>query len=233
MFYSIRDTIQNLQENITTTLRGLSTEVPKKQVPKKSTNLNYYAGTDLLEKFQSCWCELHEISQDNATKAEVADNYIDVLYKTVMRKSNDINNFSNALSGLPDIIISMNDLCIEKNLIDLEDIIEKREFFSRQLDHRFQLVVNREKRLAVLKKNYHSKLKEHEEKQELLAKECREASEECFKNDMMAFKETNVISTLLEDVILDTEDSKSLEDFLNDESSNEPDLEKIKEESLD
>ena len=80
-----------------------------------------------------------------------------------MRKSNDINNFSNALSGLPDIIISMNDLCsktvilkdlfnsVEKNLIDLEDIIEKREFFSRQLDHRFQLVVNREKRLAVLK----------------------------------------------------------------------------------
>ena len=45
--------------------------------------------------------------------------------------------------------------------------------------------------------------------------------------------ETADISALLEDVILDTEDSKSLEDFLNDESSNEPDLEKIKEESLD
>lgn len=57
-------------------LRGLSTGDPvnKNFGYKHSQDINFYAGTEILERFQSSWAELHEGAQENSTKAQVTSS---------------------------------------------------------------------------------------------------------------------------------------------------------------
>lgn len=62
-----------LDDNFYSSLRGLSGNEAQLPISHKlhEHELNFAAGTDLLERFQSNWVEINAQSLDNAKKAEV------------------------------------------------------------------------------------------------------------------------------------------------------------------
>ncbi|KAK6622029.1 hypothetical protein RUM44_001836 [Polyplax serrata] len=249
MFGSIRDKFINLQENLSVTLRGLSVSEPssRKQVASEIIPVNINAGADILENFQTSWSMLHELSQQNATKAQEVDKLTTNLHSRAEKQWKGVAHLTGVLLMLPEIVQTMNVLkvktsviaelfeTVEKSLIELEDIMEERELQQKKTDQEIQLSLHKDKRLAILddlryklEDSYKAKLINYERslKQQLVEN----------KDDIRTFKDAHAIpkieiakinnepSTSLEDVILENEDTNNLEEFLSDtqESAENP-----------
>ncbi|KAL0276937.1 UNVERIFIED_CONTAM: hypothetical protein PYX00_004395 [Menopon gallinae] len=247
MFDRLRHKFHSVQENLTASIRGLSSAEPqnRSQIPRFSDDVNLNAGTEILENYQTCWAELHEAAQENASKAQEVDQLIGKLHKRLQKQSRDIGQTGTILTRLPEVIYSVTELTeriaslealfdsVENALIQFEDLVEIRELQDRQLDHRFQLALYKEKKLSMLQsfrinmtEKHAEKLKRHELKQLKLMKERQEAFEDQFKHDMEVYKETSTIPKIdtssdkddgkLEDIKLEPEDHKVLDEFLRD-----------------
>ncbi|KAG8243562.1 Dysbindin [Homalodisca vitripennis] len=160
MFSIIKDKLQSVQDNLTTSFRGLKVaDTSSDSARKHPVDLN--AGADLLHKYQTEWQELHQLAEENAVAAQKVDVRIGALHEEVMRQWNATSQLTTGLATLPklaaqtDKIISQIELRnlvveVESSLIELADTVEKKELQERQLESRFQLALHSEKRLAQL-----------------------------------------------------------------------------------
>ncbi|CAK9805809.1 Dysbindin protein homolog [Anthophora quadrimaculata] len=241
MFGTLRNKFQMVQEGISASIRGLTVaENPK---PKKFTNIrnvNYNAGADLLHRFQLQWNELHELAEENAEKAQEVDKLIGTIYEKLEQEWKNITCLNNTLAYIPKLNNAIQDLMdqigtlqemfeeVESAIYRLEDLNEMLELQSRQLDHRFQLALYKEKKLAELNiikaklANEHiERVSKFELKQQKMMKERRETFEEVFNEEIKEYKETGSISKLpvsqegpsLDEIVLDV-DSTIFDEFL-------------------
>lgn len=98
------------------------------------------------------------------------DQIIGKLHKRLEKQWRDVGQTGTVLARMPEVIHSVNELSerifalgelfdtVEKALMQLEDLVETRELQDRQLDHRFQLALYKEKKLSMLE-NVRGKIK--------------------------------------------------------------------------
>ncbi|XP_015600756.1 dysbindin protein homolog isoform X2 [Cephus cinctus] len=240
MFGTLRNKFQSVQEGISASIRGLS--VAESSKPKKLTNIrnvNYNAGADVLHHFQMRWNELHELAEENAEKAQQADALIASIHDQLEYEWNNVTQLNNTLAAIPKINNDIQNLMdqigtlqelfeeVETSLFQLQDLNETLDLQSRQLDHRFQLALYKEKKLseldstrAKLAGKHSEKVLQHELKQQQILKERQETFEEAFKKELEEYKTTGIIPRTfqkgpsLEEVDLDVADSSDLDEFL-------------------
>ncbi|XP_012151777.1 dystrobrevin binding protein dysbindin isoform X2 [Megachile rotundata] len=223
-------------------IRGLTiVENPK---PKKFINIrnvNYNAGADILHKFQLEWNELHELAEENAGKAQEANKLIGTIYEKLENEWKNIMCLNSILAHIPKLNNAIQELMdqigtlqemfeeVESAIYRLEDLNEMLDLQNRQLDHRFQLALYKEKKLAELNvikaklANEHiDRVSKYELKQQKMMKERRETFDEVFKEELKEYKETGSISKLpvtqqgpsLDEIVLDV-DSTVFDEFLD------------------
>ncbi|KAK7866164.1 hypothetical protein R5R35_001391 [Gryllus longicercus] len=248
MFDSLRDRFQTVQEGITASFRGLSVSDPTKRLHVNNA-VNYNAGADLLQKYQNDWSELHKLSEENANKAQELDNVIGTLHKQYEKHWTDITQIGASLAAIPQLLNSVQQLMeeigtlqelfeeVEKGLFYLEDLVETQELQERQLDHRFQFALYKEKKLAELEtvrvqlaSEHSKKVFQHEIRQQQLLRERQDTFGQAFEDDVQQYKlsgkvpgaskKRNVEKELsLEEVTLEPEDPQALDEFLASGSS--------------
>ncbi|XP_034173364.1 dystrobrevin binding protein dysbindin [Osmia lignaria lignaria] len=241
MFGTLRNKFQTVQEGISASIRGLTVvENPKLKKSVNIRNVNYDAGADILHRFQLQWNELHELAEENAGKAQEANNLIGTIYERLEEEWKNITCLNSTLAHIPKINNAIQDLMdqigtlqemfeeVEGAIYRLEDLNEMLDLQNRQLDHRFQLALYKEKKLAELNiikaklANEHiERVSQYELKQQKMMKERRETFEEVFKEELKEYKETGSISKLpvtqqgpsLDEIVLDV-DSAVFDKFL-------------------
>ncbi|XP_065354042.1 dysbindin protein homolog [Cloeon dipterum] len=247
MFGSLRDKLQNVQEGISASFRILSVSdsSPRKPKSPSTQKVNFNAGAELLDKYQTDWKEIHDAAEDNARKADLVDQMIDSLHQNVKKQWTDIGNLSSSVNEVPHLIYKVQELIEEINtlkntceevqhsLLELEDLVETQVLREEQLDHRFQLAMYKEKKLAEfeefrknLEKEHSEKLRKYEEHQTSILHERQEAFGKVFSEEMDEFKKSGHIPKLeirghfdkeisLEEVDLEA-DKSALDEFLQD-----------------
>ncbi|XP_043256753.1 dysbindin protein homolog [Colletes gigas] len=241
MFGSLRNKFQTVQEGISASIRGLTvTENPRHKKSVNVRNVNYNAGADILHRYQLQWNELHELTEENALKAQEADKLIGSIYERLEQEWKSITCLNSTLAYIPKINNAIHDLMdqigtlqemfeeVETSIYRLEDLNEMLDLQSRQLDHRFQLALYEEKKLgelnivkAKLANEHTERVSQYEHKIQKMMKERRETFEEVFKEQLEEYKATGSISKLpvtqqgpsLDEIVLDV-DSTTFNEFL-------------------
>lgn len=85
-------------------------ENPKQKKPVNVRNVNYYAGADILHRYQLQWNELHELAEENAGKAQEADKLIGTVYEKLEQEWKNITCLNNTLAHIPKINNAIQDL---------------------------------------------------------------------------------------------------------------------------
>ncbi|KAK9298612.1 hypothetical protein QLX08_008098 [Tetragonisca angustula] len=241
MFNTLRNKFQTVQEGISASIRGLTVvENPKQKKTGNIRNVNYNAGADILHRFQLQWNELHELAEENAGKAQEADKLIGTIYEKLEQEWKNITCLNNTLAYIPKINNAIQDLMdqigtlqemfeeVEGAIYRLEDLNEMLDLQNRQLDHRFQLALYKEKKLAELNvikaklaDEHTERVSKYEFKQQKMMKERRETFDEVFKEELREYKATGSILKLpvsqqgpsLDEIVLDV-DSTMFNEFL-------------------
>ncbi|XP_078048809.1 dystrobrevin binding protein dysbindin isoform X2 [Augochlora pura] len=217
-----------------------TTENPKDKKSTSTRNVNYHAGADILYRYQLQWNELHELAEENAGKAQETDKLIGSIYEKLEQEWKNITCLNSTLAYIPKINNSIQELMdqigtlqetfeeVEEAIYRLEDLNEILELQSRQLDHRFQLALYEEKKLAELNMvkakladEHITRVSEHEKKQQKMMKERQETFDEVFKEQLEEYKATGSIHKLpvtkegpsLDEIDLEV-DTTTFNDFL-------------------
>lgn len=242
MFGTLRNKFQTVQEGISASIRGLTiVENPKPTKFINIRNVNYDAGADILHRFQLEWNELHELAEENAGKAQEANKLIGTIYEKLENEWKNIMCLNSTLAHIPKLNNAIQELMdqigtlqemfeeVESAIYRLEDLNEMLDLQNRQLDHRFQLALYKEKKLAELNvikaklANEHiDRVSKYELKQQKMMKERRDTFDEVFKEELKEYKETGSISKLpvtqqgpsLDEIVLDV-DSTVFDEFLD------------------
>lgn len=251
MFDSIKGKIHSVQEGLSASFRGLSVGEGSRrsQRTKSDDGCDPNAGAEILHNYQTQWSELHQLAEENAKKADEADQLIGQMHENFETQWSNVAQISSGLANLPQLLCIVHDLMeqlgllqglfedVEGALLNLEDTIEMQAFQEKQLEHRFQLALHKEKRLADLEnlkeqlaEEHSVRIQEFEQKQKVMQKERQEAFSDAFEEDMKQFKihgkihkvegekEPKAASTSLEEVTLE-DDPSALDEFLSDTSS--------------
>nr|CAD7592227.1 unnamed protein product [Timema genevievae] len=156
----VRVAAHSLEREVQVAAHSLEREPPRDQAAGLPVKLS--AGADLLHKYQTEWSELHKQSEENAHQAQVVDSVIARLHHTCEKQSLEIVRMSTALANLPQLIDSVQLLMdqiaslqglfeeVETGVLRLEDMIEIQELQEKQLEHRFQFALYKEKKLSEL-----------------------------------------------------------------------------------
>ncbi|XP_011501786.1 PREDICTED: dysbindin protein homolog [Ceratosolen solmsi marchali] len=243
MFGTIRDKFQIVQDGLSASIRGLTlTESSTK--PKKIINVrkvNYDAGADILHHFQMEWNNLHELSEENAQKAQEADALITTIHEKLEFQWNCMSALNSSLAEIPKInntvetlinkIGSLQEKFDELNnaIFELEDLHEVLDFQKNQIDHKLQLALYQEKKLSEfnlikekLASEHAAKVLEYEQEQEKILKERQDTFEEAFKEQIKEYKQTGYIPKIssnqhkgpsLDEIVLES-DSTDFDEFL-------------------
>uniref|UniRef100_A0A1B6FG93 Dysbindin n=1 Tax=Cuerna arida TaxID=1464854 RepID=A0A1B6FG93_9HEMI len=214
MFSILKDKLQSVQDNLTTSFRGLKVADNSSDLTRKHpVDLN--AGADLLHKYQTEWQELHQLAEENALAAQKVDVRIGALHGEVMGQWNATSQLTAGLATLPKlaaetdkIISQIGELWslvveVESSMIELADTVERKELQERQLESRFQLALHSEKRLAQLdilraklSEEHRLKVAEYEKEFEKKQKERQETFSKAFEEDLATYKQTGIVPTI-------------------------------------
>ncbi|XP_046387191.1 dysbindin protein homolog [Ischnura elegans] len=207
MFDSIRDKIHTVHEGIAASFRGLNVNDAPRRSARTSNNVNYNAGADVLNKYQSNWSELHQLTEENSKKAEGIDATIKSLHESFEKQWVAVGHICASISTVPQLLNGVQELMeqigtlqtlfadVEGSLLKLEDMIETQELQEKQLDHRFQLAMFKEKKLGEIEqvkeelvRNHAEKVRDHEQRRQQVLKERQEAFGKVFEEDMQQYK---------------------------------------------
>ena len=84
-------------------IRGLSENPKSKHSSHSSSKVNYDAGADVLHHFQLQWNQLHELAEENASKAQGVDVLVAGIYEKLEREWNSITCLNSTLASIPKI----------------------------------------------------------------------------------------------------------------------------------
>jgi len=252
MLGSLRERLAGLGESMSSALgeeEGGSPEEP--------LGGDQMAGAKLLSHFQAGWRRLHEGAEQTAKQADRTDKEVSALYGEYDKQWKQVAQLSGLLGQLPTMneevegimknLAQLEALCqeVELALLALEDTIDAREAQERQLETRFQLALEQERRRQELEEleqrleqSYQKRLRDKREEQEHVRRERQHRIQAQFEADMATFRTgTGLPNRLevprprrqevsLESVDLDEvgEEAQRLEEFLN---SDVPDVEPL------
>ncbi|XP_055943222.1 dysbindin-like [Argiope bruennichi] len=250
MLENLRDKILNVQYDLSASFRNLATGDAQLSRAKRHNfkGITPNAGANLLHYYQQQWQELHENDSINAKKAEEVDALIGNLHLYCVEHLSYIKQLNIQLAALPQLQTGIMDLMgkigeleglfeeVEDALVNLEDVIETQELQERQLDHRFQLAMYKEKKLAdfedmkaKLGEEHAHRVQEFEKRQSLILKERQNTFQEVFEEEVKEYKKhglkelrrrvssnSSQKSVSLEEIDLE-EDASALDEFLGDE----------------
>uniref|UniRef100_A0A6B2E7U2 Dysbindin protein n=1 Tax=Phlebotomus kandelakii TaxID=1109342 RepID=A0A6B2E7U2_9DIPT len=206
--------------------------------------INLYAGCDLLAINERQWSEIRDLNEQNAKKAEEVDASILEIRDRTERTLTTIQDLNVTLAALPVVVTTLNGCVdvindvgakcetLEKKMMDLEDLLEVLELQEKQLDHRFEMAMYKEKKLAALEKvreelakKHADNVMKHELKMRKVQQERQSVFQDAFHDDMKFYREQGSIPKVetksdrklsLEEVELDDSDTKdALDEFLN------------------
>lgn len=115
-------------------------------------------GADILKHFQNQWVELHTLNECNVMKIQIIAEHIREVHDKTEKQKREFASLNDWMSSLPSLTDNLNhcaerltnvySLCddIERELGELEDLIEKIETETRNMDekgglHAFSLVL--------------------------------------------------------------------------------------------
>ncbi|KAB0805535.1 hypothetical protein PPYR_02523 [Photinus pyralis] len=233
-----------------TTLKGKLLNVSKigllsptnEEGPTKSPVNTLNAGADILTHYQDQWADIHSLNEENASSAAKLAAEINLLHTKTSVDYTNVVEITHLLNATPTINKSMETCCeqikhlhtsfqnVEKGILDLEDLIERIELERRKVEHKYQLALYKEKKMAHFEKvrtemaaKHTQTVAEYELKQKKLLEERQQVFQDAFNDDLRTFKslgnmpkiETNSQSSaLLEEIQLDL-DQQDLESFLS------------------
>lgn len=238
MFGTLREKFHSMQEGLSASIRGLTISEPKKI--ENIRNVNYNAGADILHRYQLQWNELHELAEENAKNAQNVDSLIAVIHQKLEREWKNILCLNNTLVVIPKVNDTIKNLTsqigtlqemfddVEHALFQLEDLNEELELQNRQVDHRFQLTLYRENKVATLNSlrakltsEHSEKIAKHELKQQKMLQERQKTFAEAFDEELNQYKATGSIPKIsrvtegpsLDEIVLET-DTTDFDAFL-------------------
>lgn len=143
------------------------------------------------------------------------------MHNTCERSWNSVGQAALALAGVPQVLAEVQNLMVqlgdlmtafddvELGLAKLEDTVETQELQERQLDHRFQLALYKERRLAELEAardtlaaEHSKRLQEHEIKLQQSLRERQATFGQAFEEDIRHYKSSGVLPGLFNDFIV-------------------------------
>ncbi|XP_049880200.1 dysbindin-like [Pectinophora gossypiella] len=230
---NLRHTLQEVQR-----VKNIFKDKQKVHVESK---VNYGAGGELLEKFQSHWAELHENADKNAKAADEVDKLILELHDTTKMRLQSANELAQSLLHLPNLTAAvaqcMDSLknvesllqSVEEELVEFEDIVERSNMEKWKLDHHYHLTLYKEKKMASLEATRCKLAKENSEqnwererRQLAELQSNRETSAMAFQQDIAKYITSGALpaglspapKVTLEQIQLD-DDQTDLEKFLD------------------
>lgn len=153
----------NISENISTNYLKPSTS-PIFESSKADfgipSDVNLSAGCELLAKNEETWYLLHKNNEKNAYATEVLDKSIASIKGRTEKLQVDLNDMSSCLATIPailedlkvcnEMIMNVGLLCrsLETKIVEFEDVTEEIELQQRQLDHKFQMSLYKQKKMG-------------------------------------------------------------------------------------
>ncbi|KAK4885696.1 hypothetical protein RN001_001967 [Aquatica leii] len=222
---------------------SLLSPTSEEETVKTTPTIALNAGGEILSHFQEQWAELHNLNEENAANAAKLADQINVLHSKTSTEHANIIEMIQILNSTPTINKSIENcfqqikdlqesfVKIEKGILDLEDVVERVELEKRKVEHKYQLALYKEKKIAYFEKirselaaKHSEMVTEKESKQRKVLEERQQAFQEAFNSDLATFKSLGTIpkiekntlqsSALLEEIQLDL-DPQDLETFLN------------------
>lgn len=213
MFDGLREKVHSVQENFSSRILN----VAEGSLSKKPDMKHADAGGNMLHKVLNQWNELHTQSEENAQKAQVADEKINSICKHTNLQLSQMVQLCFSLNQLPKLVDRTRAVIqqtenlesqfkdLENSLSYLEEIIHLQKVQEKQLESRFKLAMHKESKLKQLEslrgsmeRNYNEKVKNIEERKAILSKERQKTFEEAFKQDLELYKQSgnlNIITT--------------------------------------
>ncbi|XP_064598993.1 dysbindin-like [Liolophura sinensis] len=210
VFKNIKGTIQSVQQDISTSIKSLTTSTKEKDVAvrtAKSHGVNLDAGADLLHRYQENWKELNKQAEENASKAEDLAILIGSLYVRYSGQSESLTQLKEETSTLPTVLQQLQDLTnqiakveelceqVEAAEIHLENICEVQEFKRAQATHHQQLAAYKEMKQRDVEKfkvslaQQHAKnIKSRDMKRQTQLKERQSIFQEAFDKDINYYR---------------------------------------------
>lgn len=201
------------------TLEALTrTSAPNDRIKSKispwsrSSAINFDAGCALLERNEKVWEELHAANEVNAKKAENCDQLIANIADNINKSAIDLSDINVSLEAVPNLIktitncstimheINAKCMDVEKQLFELEDLMEVLQLQEKQLDSKFEMAMFKEKKLANLEKvrqslavKHEDTVKESEKQMRALQVERQSVFQNAFESDLHYYKEVGKI----------------------------------------
>lgn len=208
MFGNLKEKIISVGRNV----KLFSGDV-KPPAPSSYTDVNLNAGAAILNHFQEQWEKIHEVNEENAQNAETLAKLIDEMHKKMNSDHRNILDItyllSNGSSSLTESVVNcvtqvealhQSFELVEKDLLQLENLIENLELQEKELEHRFQLALYKEKKLANLEalrlqlaERHTQSVSEYECRQKQLLQERQQVFAEAFQSDLQQYKQQGTI----------------------------------------
>ncbi|XP_051166464.1 dysbindin-like [Leptopilina boulardi] len=238
MFGTLREKFHSMQEGLSASIRGLTVSEPKKI--ENIRNVNYNAGADILHRYQLQWNELHDLAEENAKNAQNVDSLVAVFHLKLEREWKSILCLNNTLAVIPKVNETIQNLMsqieiiqgmfedVEHALLELENLNEELDLQNRQVEHRFQLTLYKENKVATLNSqrakfssDHSEKIAKHELKQQKMMEERQKTFAEAFDEELNQYKATGSIPKInrvtegpsLDEIVLET-DTTDFDAFL-------------------
>ncbi|CAH0546810.1 unnamed protein product [Brassicogethes aeneus] len=239
MLSSIKEKLLSVKRNVNL----FNTE--EKPDKNDKSSINYFAGAEILSKYQEQWAAIHKLNEENATKAEDLAYEIQNISKHVKSEKEDIglithiltqSNLTANISNCLKQVKNLHDTCnnVEKGLIALEDLINLNDFENIKKQHAYHLKqyeVRKQESLGSFKTNletdHQKKILKHEANKKKILEERQKVFQEAFKSDLEVYKNLGTIpklklpkkqSALLEEIQLDF-DQNELDQFFGEKST--------------
>lgn len=178
----------------------------------RSSAINFDAGCALLERNEKVWEELHAANEVNAKKAENCDQFIATITDNINKSAIDLSDINVSLEAIPNLITTIghcstimhevNAKCadVERQLFELEDLMEVLQLQEKQLDRKFEMAMFKERKLANLEKvrqslavKHEDTVKESEKQMRALQLERQSVFQNAFESDVNYYKEVGKI----------------------------------------
>ena len=138
----------------------LSPKSYRKVQPCWPTSVSSIAGCGILDRNEKFWEELHSANEENARKAEEIDVIIETITDSVNKRLVDLSDVNISLEAIPNLVKTVqncsnvmhdvNKKCaeVEKQLAEFENLIEALQLQEKQLDHKFEMALYKERKLG-------------------------------------------------------------------------------------
>lgn len=159
MFGNLKERLINVGKNV-----KLFSEAKSPQEPLyTNSTVNLNAGARILSYYQEKWEQLHELNEQNAKKASDLADTITSMHEKVSHDCRNVRDVTHLLNEGTSSILNTVENCLEQvdkltdtietvesDLLQLENLIENLELQEKQLEHRFQLALYKERKLGIV-----------------------------------------------------------------------------------